>query len=408
MKFAYFDGSSGLSGDMILAALLDLGISPELFRKKMAETGLPVEIKIKEAKKASLRGLKVEVAVDKAREVPRRWSDIEALLLKMPFSDAVLKNSLAIFRRLFEAEARVHGRKFKETYIHEVGADDAVIDIAGTCFLIEALGIEEIYASPLNLGRGWVKASHGLLPVPPPAVAELLTGVPVYSAYAEEELVTPTGAAIISTLAREFLPFPEISYQKIGYGSGSRDFHDFPNILRVFYGETVRPSLRMRQYLVEANIDDSSPQVLAGFFDKALKLGAQDVFFTPVVMKKNRLGTKLTLLAPVDKIDSLIRAVFEETSSIGVRYYPVERRILGRRMSKVKILGEEVGVKVAYLEGREVNVQPEFSDCLKAAKKTGYPVKKILELALAEFSRQAKRPAKPGLRQGEKSGSQKD
>ncbi|TET72764.1 MAG: LarC family nickel insertion protein, partial [Candidatus Aminicenantes bacterium] len=236
MKYIYFDGSSGMSGDMILGALLDLGVSSSLFKNKMAELELPVEIQIKETKRSSLRGLKVDVKVKSKEISPRKWHDIETLIAKSPFSDSVKKNALAIFKRLFEAESHVHAKKFHQAHLHEAGADDAIIDIVGCCFLTEVLKIKEFYASPLNLGQGWVKTSHGILSVPPPAVAELLKNIPVYSAWVKEELVTPTGAAIVSTLVNKFIPLPEICYEKIGCGAGSRNFPDFPNILRIFYG----------------------------------------------------------------------------------------------------------------------------------------------------------------------------
>ncbi|UCC41660.1 MAG: nickel pincer cofactor biosynthesis protein LarC [Candidatus Aminicenantes bacterium] len=385
MKYIYLDAIAGLSGDMILGALLDLGISPSLFRKKMSELKIPVEIQIRKTKRASLQALKVDVKVKPKKTSPRKWSDIEALIKKSSFSAVVKKNALSIFKKLFEAEALVHGHKFQEAHLHEAGADDAIVDILGCCFLVEALNISQIYSSPLNLGSGWVKASHGTLPVPPPAVAELLKKIPVYSAWVKEELVTPTGAAIVAALVKKFIPFPEITYEKIGCGAGNRDFHEFPNILRVFYGDLSEFREDKKIGMIEANIDDSNPQVLASFFDKAFQAGALDVFFTPIIMKKNRLATKLTVLSEIGKIDSLIREIFRETSSIGVRYFPVERRTLERKIKKISVLGEKVAIKVSYLDGKEVNVQPEFSHCLKLAKKNKLPVKEIIQLALKLF-----------------------
>lgn len=385
MKFIYFDASSGLSGDMILGALLDLGVSSSLFKEKMAGLKLPVDIQLKETKRASLRSLKVDVLVQKQKSAPRKWSDIETFIKKSPFSPSVQKNSLAIFKSLFQAEAKVHGHKFQETHLHEAGADDAIVDVVGCCFLAELLEVNKFYSSPLNLGQGWVKTSHGRLPVPPPAVAELLKNVPVYSEHIKEELVTPTGAAIVSTLVHKFIPFPEISYERIGCGAGKRNFRDFPNILRAFYGNDKEFKADKKVYLIEANIDDSTPQVLAFFFDRAFTLGALDVFLTPVMMKKNRLATKLTVLAEIDRIEALINAVFRETSSIGLRYYPVHRRVLERKIEKFRLLGEEVTIKISSLEGKIVNIQPEYADCLKLAKKSGRPLKEIIQLAVKEF-----------------------
>jgi len=392
MNFLYFDGSSGLSGDMILGALLDLGISHDLFRQKMAGLNLPVDIRIKETKRSNLRGLKVDVHVDKTPEkVTRKWKDVEGLIQGSPFSDIVKDRSLSIFKRLFQAEARVHGRSFSQTHLHEAGADDAIIDIVGCCFLVEALKIDTIYSSPLNVGRGWIECSHGRLPVPPPAVGELLKKIPVYSAGVEKELVTPTGAAIVSALSSSFFPFPEMVYVRIGYGAGSQDFPELPNILRVFLGKKERFNPAKKVFIIEANIDDCSPQILAGYFETAFELGALDVSLTPIVMKKNRLATQLTVLAGADKLDSIIESIFKETSTIGVRFFPVERRVLERSHSKVTILGEDIAIKTASLGNEVVNAQPEYEDCLQTAKKTGLPVKRIEELARSEHIRSAKK-----------------
>ncbi|HCS49160.1 MAG TPA: nickel pincer cofactor biosynthesis protein LarC [Candidatus Aminicenantes bacterium] len=394
MRYLYFDASAGASGDMILGALLDLGVPRAQFLEKMAELRLPVEIGIRTVKRAGLRGIKVDVRVKKGKESrPRHWSDIEALIRKSPFSNSVKANSLAVFGTLFKAEARVHGEKFQTVHLHEAGADDALVDVIGSSFLAESLGVRRVFCSPLNVGSGWVKTSHGVLPVPPPAVAEILKDAPVYSAWAEEELVTPTGAAILSTWTEAFIPFPETSYSRIGCGAGSRDFEGLPNILRVFCGEEKEFRAEKEVYQVEANLDDSSPQLLAQFLEKALRLGALDAFLTPVTMKKGRLGSKLTLLADAATIDALIEAVFRETSSIGVRYFPVERRVLQREIRKVRVSGEAVGIKVAALGESEVNVQPEFSDCLRVAEKKGLPVKRVLQLALMEyFKEERKKP----------------
>jgi uncharacterized protein (TIGR00299 family) protein len=385
MKYVYFDASAGLSGDMILGALLDLGVSSSLFKKKIAELKLPVEVQVKETKRATIRGLKVDVLVKSKKTVERRRSDIEEIIKKSGFSSSVKKNASAIFKKLFEAEARVHGHSIEKAHLHEAGADDAIVDIVGCCFLAEVLEIREFYCSPLNLGQGWIKSSHGRLPVPAPAVAELLKGIPVYSAWVKKELVTPTGAAIVSTLVKKFVPLPELSYEKIGWGAGARNFSNLPNILRAFYGDKKEFQAEKKVFLIEANIDDSNPQILAAFSEKAFKLGALDVSLTPVLMKKGRLATKLTVMAEIDKMDTLISAIFKETSSIGVRYFPVERRVLERKIEKIGVLGEKVAIKISYQDGKEVNIQPEFSDCMRLAKKSDFSVKKIMQLVLKEF-----------------------
>jgi pyridinium-3,5-bisthiocarboxylic acid mononucleotide nickel chelatase len=385
MKYAYFDASSGLSGDMILGALLDLGASRPKFKKMIADLGLPVRLKIHDVERSHLRGLKVDVDIVRPTAHARHWADIERFVKRAPLVPAVKARGLAVFRSLFEAEAKVHGEPFDHVHLHEAGADDALVDVLGCAWLVEELGIGEIYCSPLNVGSGWVKTSHGVLPVPPPAVAELLKDAPVYSANAEAELVTPTGAAIIKTLAAKFLRLPELTYGRIGYGAGGRDLPGLPNILRVFYGERDAFSPARRVYLVEATIDDASPQVLGAFLDRALELGALDVSLAPLVMKKNRLATKVTLVAEMARLDRLITAVFEETSSIGVRYYPVERRALERSIETVKVAGRPVRIKTASLGGRRLNAQPEYDDALSVARKEGLPLKDVLARASAAF-----------------------
>ena len=385
MNYVYFDGSSGLSGDMILGALLDLGIDAALFKEKMAGLRLPVEIAVRRVRRGGFGAVKVDVRVKGHEHIERTFADVERVIHRSRFSPSVKDRALAIFERLFEAEAKVHGRRFREAHLHEAGADDALVDVVGAAFLLDELGIGEVYCSPLNVGSGWVKTSHGILPVPPPAVAELLKNAPVYSAWVESELVTPTGAAIISTLAKRFTKLPELVYERIGCGAGTKEFPEIPNVLRAFYGEARSFDEARHVYIIEATMDDASPQLLAHFLERALEEGAMDATLSPVVMKKNRLGTKLTLLADIDKMDALIEAVFRETTSIGVRYYPVGRRVLGREFRTVRVGGEKVGIKVASLGGRPVNVQPEYEDLLKAARKTKRPLKEIAHLAVSEF-----------------------
>jgi uncharacterized protein (TIGR00299 family) protein len=387
MKYAYFDGSSGLSGDMILGALLDLGVSHDLFKDKMSGLRLPVEIKIHRVRRGAFGALKVDVHIQTEKQVERTFADVERLILRSRFPGAVKDRAIAIFRKLFEAEAKVHGRRFREAHLHEAGADDALVDIVGCAFLAEELGIGEFHSSPLNVGSGWIKTSHGVLPVPPPAVAELLKGAPVYSAWVESELVTPTGAAIAATLVKSFAKYPELVYDRIGCGAGSKDFQEMPNVLRVFYGEARHFEEGKRVFVIEATLDDASPQILAHFLESAFEKGALDATLSPVVMKKNRLGTKLTLLAAIDKMDALIEAVFRETTSIGVRYFPVERRVLDRTFARVRVAGEPVAVKVGTLGGKQVNAQPEYEDCVRAARKTERPLKEIVQLAVREYFR---------------------
>ncbi len=381
MKYAYLDASSGLSGDMCLGAFLDLGVSPAAFKAAINRLGLPVRVKVREVERSHLRALKVDVDIQGRGSQARRFKDIAGLIKKADLPSPVKERGLAVFQTLFEAEAKVHGEAFDEVHLHEAGADDALVDILGTCWLADRLEIGEIFCSPLNLGSGSVRTSHGVLPVPPPAVAEILRGVPVYSAHAAYELVTPTGAALIKTLAGKFVHFPELTYDRIGCGAGGRDLDTLPNVLRAFYGELRRFAPEKRILVLEATIDDANPQILASFMDRALEKGALDVYLTPIVMKKSRLATKLTLLSEESTLEPLISAVFAETPTIGLRYFPVERRTLARRMETVRVEGRPVRIKTALLNGRAVNAQPEFEDCLALAREKNIPLKDVLRRA---------------------------
>jgi len=387
MKYVFLDASSGVSGDMCLGALLDLGVAPVLFKEKMAGLRLPAEIAVRRVRRGGFAALKVDVGIRGHEHHERNFDDVERVILKSRLAPAVKDRALAIFTRLFEAEAKVHGRKFREAHLHEAGADDALVDIVGTAFLLEELGVADVYCSPLNVGSGWVRTSHGRLAVPPPAVAELLKKAPIYSAWVESELVTPTGAAIVATLVKRYARLPELTYEKIGRGAGTKEFPEIPNILRVYYGDAGAIDAGKSVYIVEATIDDASPQLLARFLERALEEGALDATLSPVVMKKNRLGTKLALLVESSRMDALIEAVFRETTSIGVRYYPVGRRVLDRAFETVRVGGEKIGIKVAALGGQTVNVQPEYDDLLAAARKTGKPLKEIAHAAVREFAR---------------------
>lgn len=387
MNYVYFDASSGASGDMILGALLDLGVDPALFKERMAGLRLPVGIAVRRVRRGGFSAVKVDVDVRRRDHVERTFADVERTVLKARFAPSVKDLALRIFKRLFEAEAKVHGRRFKDTHLHEAGADDALVDVVGAAFLLDELGVGEVYCSPLNVGSGWVRTSHGRLPVPPPAVAELLRNAPVYSAWVESELVTPTGAAVVSTLARRFTKLPELVYGRVGCGAGTKEFPEMANVLRAFLGEARHFDEAKNVYVIEAAIDDATPQLLAHFVERALEEGALDATLSPVVMKKNRLGTKLTLLATAERMDALVEAVFRETTSIGVRYYPVGRRVLERETRTVRAGGAKVALKIAKIGGRTVNVQPEYDDLVRAARTAKRPLKEIAHLAVGEFVR---------------------
>ena len=386
MKYVYFDCFSGASGDMILGALLSLGVKEEDFNKAISSLKLKVRVKVEPNQSNSLAGLRVKV--ETTPESPARtFKEVRKIIKGSRLPAKVKENALLVFKRLFAAEARVHGQPFDRVHLHEAAADDALVDIVGCCWLLERLKVSSVYFSPVNTGQGFVLTEHGLLPVPPPAVAELMTGFTVYHSDEHTELLTPTGAAILTTLGKQWTNLPQLRYEKIGYGLGQRKLKNQPNVLRVFYGEEQEPADPPPVMLVEANLDDSSPQILGHFLNQALELGALEAFITPVVMKKNRPGHKLTLLAETDKIDRLIEAVFSETSTIGIRYYQVERRVLKREIKEINIEGVSIRVKVSGLGQKVMNVQPEYEDCRQAARKLGWPVKKIMALAVEKSNK---------------------
>jgi uncharacterized protein (TIGR00299 family) protein len=386
MKYVYFDCSSGASGDMILASLLSLGIPVEEFQQAMQRLKLPVEIKVSKGKSQGLIGTRVEVLTS-GQSSPRNFEEVMRVISRSRLEAEVKDKASQIFRRLFQAESRVHGTGFARTHLHEAAADDALVDITGSCWLLQQLEVDRVYFSPVNLGSGFIKTSHGLLPVPAPAVAELMKGFPVYSSGEQTELLTPTGAAILTTLGECWTEWPQLTYDQVGHGLGQKKLQLQPNVLRSFYGELNSSKLPATVFQLEATIDDSSPQVLGHFLDKALNSGALETYLTPVVMKKSRLGTKLTVLVEADKIETLIEAVFRETTTIGLRYFPVARRTLQRTITEVRLGSHRIRIKEAFLGKERINIQPEYEDCRRAAEALNLPLKKVILLSLEKFKK---------------------
>ncbi|MCK7520293.1 MAG: LarC family nickel insertion protein [Ignavibacteriales bacterium] len=359
---------------MCLGALLDLGVDPALFEERMAGLRLPVEIAVRRVRRGGFAALKVDVEIkagDQHRARRSRTSSASSsrAASRRPSRTGPWPSS----PRLFEAEAKVHGRRFKEAHLHEAGADDALVDIVGTAFLLEELGVAELYCSPLNVGSGWVETSHGRLAVPPPAVAELLKKAPGLRGLGRVGAGHPDrGGHRRDPGQRRFLKLPELVYDRIGRGAGTKEFPEIPNILRVYYGDAAAFDAAKSVFVVEATIDDATPQLLAHFLERAFEEGALDATLSPVVMKKNRLGTKLepSLVEPAS-LDALIEAVFRRDD--------VDRRPLlpGRpagprpRDSRPSAsTARRSASRSAALGGRTVNVQPEYEDLLAAARKT--------------------------------------
>lgn len=396
MKIAYFDCFSGASGDMLLGALVDAGADLAALEAELRR--LPVAGWSIAAEKTKKKGIAAtQIRVQSGEHHPHRGlGEILRLIdeaAKVGLSPRAAALASRIFTRLGEAEAKIHNTTVEKIHFHEVGAVDAIVDIVGASVGFELLGIEEFFCSPLNVGGGRIEAAHGSLPVPAPATAELLLGAPTYSTGIERELVTPTGAAIITTVARQFGPMPAMTVLKIGYGSGTADLPTQANVLRMFVGESAGMASSAGQggawdetiSVIEANFDDLNPQVYGYFAEKALEAGALDVFCAAVQMKKGRPGQLVTLLAPQDRMDALVDLLFRETTTIGVRSYEARRRTLAREFVSVETPLGCVRMKVARANGHILNAAPEYEDCRRIAAERGVPLKDVLAEAAFAF-----------------------
>src|ERR1051326_9087110 len=378
MKTLYFDCFAGASGDMILGAMVAAGGDPSPVRGQMSRLNVDgFSIQFETDNSSGLRGTYADVETAHEHK-HRHLSDIKQIIEGSGVSDAAKKLSIETFTRLAEAEARVHNEPIEHVHFHEVGALDAIVDIVGAAICFDLLKIDRFVCSPLHVGSGTVEMSHGRFPVPPPAVAELIKGVPFYSSDIQGELLTPTGAAIITTVCKEFGPIPQMRSEVIGYGAGTRHYKDFPNVLRVLLGQTEpQTATDERLWMIETNIDDMSPQVLGHVMDRAFELGALDCYFTPVQMKKNRPGVLLSLLCERDRKEELLNLLFTETTTLGVRSHGDERRALQRNLNRVVTQHGPIDVKLERLNGRVVNELPEFEQVRAAASKAGVPLKVV-------------------------------
>ncbi|RJQ46177.1 MAG: nickel pincer cofactor biosynthesis protein LarC [Nitrospiraceae bacterium] len=400
---AYFNCFSGVSGDMLLGTLVDAGAQFEELKKKLAM--LPVrgyELTVKKVKRAGIRATKVDVVLKtearakntghRQKEKVRRWKDIEKIIRTSKLSDEIKQKGLFVFRRLFEAEAKVHGEKVQDVHLHELGAVDCIVDIMGTLIGLELLGIKTVYSSPLNLGSGTIKTTHGTLPVPAPATAQLLKGAPVYSSGTLFELTTPTGAVLMSSLAEKFGPMPDMHILKTATGAGGQNFKDQPNVLMMIMGEQTGASSQQsagknlreeeKVTVIETNIDDMNPQVYEYVMEKLLKAGALDVFLTQTIMKKGRPGIVLSVLCREEEREKLTDIVLNETTSIGVRFYRAERTTLRRELRPVKTKYGKVNIKIAYSGKKISKVSTEYEDCKKLARKYDVPLAAVMKEAL--------------------------
>jgi pyridinium-3,5-bisthiocarboxylic acid mononucleotide nickel chelatase len=389
MKHAYFDCFSGISGDMTLGALLDAGVSVEHMRTELQLLNLSGwELTTEKVWK---NGMAATHAIVRAQDTQthRSLSTILEIIDKSNLSPNVKDRASAIFKKLGEAEAAVHDVPLEKIHFHEVGAVDAIVDIVGACIGFSALGIESFACSPLNVGGGTAKMAHGVLPVPAPATARLLLGKPTYSNGVQKELVTPTGAAIVATLCSNFGPQPPMSVTAIGYGAGTGDLEGQPNVLRIMVGEAAEKRAAAESETIrvlEANLDDMNPQIYGYFLEKALAAGALDVFTTPVQMKKNRPGTLVTVLCKPEDEPKFHDMLFAETTTLGVRAYAAERRVLARQWEAVHTAFGEVRIKVARLNGHIQQASPEFEDCRKLAEAKNVPLQRVMDEAIRAWS----------------------
>jgi len=385
MKTLYFDCFAGASGDMILGALIAAGVEPEAFKQQLSLLGVQgyaIDFETVDRSGISATYARVQTVPEHAH---CHLSDILRIIYDSRLSDPVKERAAKIFTRLAEAEARVHNQTIEQIHFHEVGALDAIIDVVGAAICFELLGIERFVSSALHVGSGTVDMEHGRFPVPPPAVAELLKGKLFYSTDIPGELVTPTGAAIITTVCTDYGAIPEMTLLLAGYGAGTRQYEKFPNALRVLIGEAsdFAGSSDERLWMIETNMDDISPQILGHVMERAFALGALDCYFTSVQMKKNRPGVLLSILCRPEDRPALRELLFAETTTLGIRAYEVERRALERQIVVVETQYGPIDVKVAQLNGHIVKAMPEFEQCRQAARAADVPLRVVEEAARA-------------------------
>jgi len=389
VRIAYFDCVAGISGDMALGALLDAGADFDAIRKQLSSLPVePFDFEMDEVETFGIRATQVTVHA-RASGIIRTYASIRALLDAADLSPEVRRTAQRVFRRLAEAEAKVHHKEVDLVTFHEVGAVDSIVDITGVAAALSVLGVERVFASPVPTGLGMMKTEHGHMPIPGPAVVELLRGAPMYSRGVPVELVTPTGAAILAALAEGYGDLPLMRVESVGYGAGSHRL-DFPDVLRVLVGpeeERQRHSPSPEQQpggdvVLETNIDDLNPELYEYVLERLFAAGAQDAWLTPIVMKKSRPAVTVSVLCGADRADAVRGVLFREAGTLGVRATSVAKEALERELLKVETSHGPVAVKVGFLEGRPVTVAPEFEDCARAAREAGVPARDVYEEAL--------------------------
>jgi len=381
MKVAYFDCFSGASGDMILGALIDAGLSPRLLREELKKLRLPsVHLKATRVLKGGLSATQVVVEGKGEKKSHRTLKEMLRIIDRSALEPGIKEKSKEIFQRIASVEGEMHRRPMEDIHFHEIGGLDSVVDIVGAVWGVRQLGIERIYVSRVNVGTGFVKCEHGTLPVPAPAALSLMKGKPIYSSGVEKELLTPTGAVLLSTLGSEFGILPPMKVDRIGYGAGRSDL-PHPNLLRVMIGTFDTAAGMERVMVVETNIDDMNPQFYDYVMERLLALEVMDVFLTPILMKKNRPATLLTVICSVERLPSVTRFLLRETTTLGMRWHEEERARADREIITLQTKHGAIRFKLARWEGKLINLSPEYEDCKKLATQTGIPLKDIFEEA---------------------------
>ena len=385
MKIAYFDCFSGISGDMTVSALIDAGLKIETLEKELKKLGLSgYQLEVNKVVKKGISATQFKVKI-KEEGVERRFKDILTILEKSKLDEEIKKETKKIFFNIAQAESKIHRKDIDKIHFHEIGGLDSIIDITSAVIGIKTLGIEEIYSSALPVGRGFVKCAHGVIPVPAPATLELLKNIPTYSGGIESEMITPTGAAIIGTLAKSFRERPLMKVERIGYGAGEKEF-TIPNLLRVSIGEKILKDENLKDgyvsdkaVLIETNIDDMNPEFYDYIMDQLFSQGALDVFLTPIQMKKNRPAHMLSIIVYEQNLKEILEVLFSESTTLGVRIREIKRLRLTQQNFIAETKYGKIKVKVGIFKGEIKNIAPEYKDCKKMAKQHQVPLKEVYE-----------------------------
>jgi len=388
MKIAYFDCFSGISGDMTVGALLDAGLEIETLEKELNKLGLSgYQLEVNKVVKKGISATQFKVKI-KEEGVERRFKDILDILEKSKLDEEIKKETEKIFFNIAQAESKIHRKDIDKIHFHEIGGLDSIIDITSAVIGIKTLGIEEIHSSALPVGKGFVKCAHGVIPVPAPATLELLKNIPIYSGGIESEMITPTGAGIIGTLAKSFGERPLMKIERIGYGAGEKEF-TIPNLLRVSIGEKILKVENLKDgyvsdeaILIETNIDDMNPEFYDYIMEKLFLQGALDVFLTPIQMKKNRPAHMLSIIVYEQNLKEILEVLFSESTTLGVRIRETKRLRLAQKNFITETKYGKIKVKVGMFKGEIKNIAPEYEDCKKMAKQHKVPLKEVYDEAM--------------------------